>query len=300
MIVFSTLGKPWMGNLGNQLFQIASTIGIAQKNSHNFAFPEWKYQEYFIHELPKYDESINYTCIDEITSEHHEYIINKGDYDLRGYFQSEFYFDKEITKKYFSFNADLATKINQIVDHKNFINPILISVRRGDFVHHPQYHQLDYRYYYLALIINFKDWRERTVVWISDDIDYCKFIFSHFENFFFSDNLSAIEQLVLSQNCNDFIISNSTFSWWAAYLSEKQNSKVIRPIANFRGKYLEINSDIDFYPNRWLPFDPSGQSLCQMELKIVVKGEILNLISLIQFMKKEVIKYLRRFYARFK
>ena len=45
MVVFSLLEKK--GNLGNQLFQIASTIGIAKKNKTPFAFPNWKYADYF-------------------------------------------------------------------------------------------------------------------------------------------------------------------------------------------------------------------------------------------------------------
>lgn len=50
MISFSSLGK--IGNLGNQLFQIASVIGIAEKNKTKAAFPEWKYEQYFENPLP--------------------------------------------------------------------------------------------------------------------------------------------------------------------------------------------------------------------------------------------------------
>jgi hypothetical protein len=39
MITYSNLGKK--GDLGNQLFQIASIIGIAEKNHQEYCFPIW-------------------------------------------------------------------------------------------------------------------------------------------------------------------------------------------------------------------------------------------------------------------
>lgn len=50
MITYSKLGVK--GNLGNQMFQIASTIGIAEKNNHDYFFPVWQYSEYFNYKLP--------------------------------------------------------------------------------------------------------------------------------------------------------------------------------------------------------------------------------------------------------
>jgi len=50
MITFSKLEKK--GHLGNQLFQIASTIGIAKSNGQEFGFPKWSYNFYFQNELP--------------------------------------------------------------------------------------------------------------------------------------------------------------------------------------------------------------------------------------------------------
>jgi hypothetical protein len=39
MITYSNLGKK--GDLGNQLFQIASIIGIAENNHQEYCFPIW-------------------------------------------------------------------------------------------------------------------------------------------------------------------------------------------------------------------------------------------------------------------
>ena len=45
MLTFENLGK--LGRLGNQMFQIASVIGIAKRSAIGFCFPEWEYQEFF-------------------------------------------------------------------------------------------------------------------------------------------------------------------------------------------------------------------------------------------------------------
>lgn len=293
MIVFSQLGKPWMGNLGNQLFQIASTIGIAEKNGLNFAFPRWEYMKCFIGSLPIINDSISYTPLKELSFEYHDYQLVKANYDILGFFQSESYFSKEIVKKYLSFAQDLNIKINELFQKKSFRDPILISVRRGDFVHNPKYHQLDYKYYFLALMKYFPDWEERSVIVISDDIQYCKRIFSSIKNFHFFENHTPIEQLVFSTRCKDFIISNSTFSWWAAYFGESRESQVIRPIANFRGKFARMNSHKSYYPERWISFQPRFLDYGLIPINVVLKGEFLNFLTFINFLRKRVIKNLK-------
>jgi hypothetical protein len=34
--------------LGNQMFQLAAAIALADKNDDTVAFPEWKYAKYFV------------------------------------------------------------------------------------------------------------------------------------------------------------------------------------------------------------------------------------------------------------
>ena len=101
MITFSLLEKK--GNLGNQLFQIASVIGIAKANNQPFAFPTWSYAGYFAEQLPLMP-SKHYEHRKEASFSFQPLVLDAGDYDLEGWFQSERYFDIEETRRVFTFN----------------------------------------------------------------------------------------------------------------------------------------------------------------------------------------------------
>jgi len=292
MITFSRLGK--QGNLGNQLFQIASTIGIAQKYGHTYFFPIWNYSIYFKKELPVSYETDNFKLIKEKTYNFYEWNLDQDNYDLSGWIQSEKYFDIEKTKEIFEFSdfyQDLYVKYQFLFSN----NPILISVRRGDFVNHPYYFQLSSLFYFKALVENFPNWKSRNLIFVSDDIKYCKYHFSFLQNSFFLENLTPIEQLALGSKCKDFIISNSTFSWWIAWLGEKRDSKIIHPIKNFRGAFASQNNDCDYFPKRWISFDDKKYRLERKYLALFLKSTIYDFfVNLKYIFNKRKKKYKKR------
>ncbi|MGY5850393.1 alpha-1,2-fucosyltransferase [Salegentibacter sp. F14] len=285
MLTFSKLGKK--GNLGNQLFQIASTISLAKRNNQDCVFPIWEYEEYFKFNLP-HGSCNNCIQINEKFYHFHEWNLSNGNYDLYGYLQSEKYFDINLVKNTFTFRDGFLKNILEKTELASAENKILISVRRGDFVHHPWFYQLSYKYYFTALTENFPDWRDRKLVFTSDDIDYCKKHFSFLPNSHFLENLSAIEQLAFGTFCKDFIISNSTFSWWLAWFGEKQGSKIIAPVKNFRGKHADITNERDYFPERWTKFDHHNYSIPFNYLRLKITGEINGVKEYLLYLTKKI------------
>lgn len=277
MVIFSQLEKK--GNLGNQLFQIASTVGLAKKNNLEFGFPSWKFANFFENELPKIPKK-RYEFLKEKHFHYHEWDLSSNiDYDLDGWLQSEKYFNKSITNHYFKFKDSLILEVrekNKVLFEKK---TILISIRRGDFVGHKDYFQLPILYYILALNIEFPDWRNANLLIASDDINYCKIHFSFLENAFFAENLSAIEQLCLGSLCDDFIISNSTFSWWIAYLGEKNHSKVVRPLHYFDNQKAIDCADKDYFPGRWTVFNHLDKKIDLKEVTFIIENSNQKLIN---------------------
>jgi hypothetical protein len=288
VLTFKSLGKK--GNLGNQLFHIASTIGIAKKNKHEFVFPNWYYTDFFNYSFPiiKEYEDYNFVQVVEKSYSFHEWDLGQGNYDVNGALQSEKYFDKVFTKKIFEFKAEFLKELLNKYKYLFDKNTIFISVRRGDFVYHPDYYQLPYQYYFLALEEYFPDWKERNLIFMSDNINYCKYHYSFLKNAIFLENLSAIEQLAIGSQGKDFIISNSTFSWWTAWLGEKEDSKIIRPLKNFRGSLAKLNDDSDFFPEQWIKFDYKKNRIGLKYFSLTIKGRIYQIADFLQFSIKKI------------
>lgn len=248
------------GRLGNMLFRYASLMGLALKHNTNLKLPEWKYSEYFEGEFPLGDTKG--ILVKESTFKYIEdwgYINWQQPIDIYGYLQSEKYFNhcKESVKKSLTFKPDFIKQVKAQFDNKNVFEKetIAISIRRGDYVDNPYYELLPITYYILALFENFPNWRDCNLVIFSDDIPYCKVHFDCLPNVFFSQNNSDVEDICLMSQCDNFIISNSTFSWWGSWLGEKENTKIIRPNYLFAGEGLKENDWSDFYPERWINFD---------------------------------------------
>lgn len=270
MITFLNLGKK--GNLGNQLFQIASTIGIAERNKQTYCFPKWNYVDYFQSNFEIVNEDENWIKIDEETYSFYEWNITEENSNLNGWLQTEKYFLNSNIKEVFKFKKEFEENLLQKFNYLFNQETILISVRRGDFVNNPIFFQLSYKYYLTALLTHFENLDKYNIIFASDNIKYCKNHFSFLPNVFFLENLNPIEQMCLGSKFDNYIISNSTFSWWMAWLAEKKETKIIRPIHVFGNDYLKIYNEIDFYPNRWTPHDESGFKLSNEYIKLKLYG----------------------------
>jgi len=245
MITFSQLEKK--GRLGNQMFQIASTIGIANINNDGYTFPKWTYGDNF--EKPLNYEPINNTYREGETAFHYsDYKIN-GNADLSGYFQSEKYW-KHIEghiRNQFEFKAELIESCKSLLPNNEKQN-IAIHIRRGDYVNNPSHYNLSVKYYLNALeYFNHSDYN---LCFFSDDIEFAKWHFSCLPNAYFIHG-TEIEDLCTMTLCDHFIIANSSFSWWAAYLGTKPHSTIIRPKEHFDGNQLKHDIK-DLYPNDWV------------------------------------------------
>jgi len=68
--------------------------------------------------------------------------------------------------------------------------------------------------------------------------------------------LSSLENLEIMRMCSNYVISNSTYSWWAAFLSLEENPIVIYPYPWF----ANMKSPKSIAPPNWIPltgYNPS-------------------------------------------
>lgn len=256
MITFSQLGN--MGRLGNQLFQICSVKGIADRNNQKYGFPVWNLSSYFKNKIPVSGRLKNSSFAEEphyhYSGDFFDQKIRDGEnLDIKGWLQTEKYWnsDQKSIQEFLEFDPVFKERLIGKYSDVFSKETIAISIRRGDFVGNPNYEQLPIEYYIGALIKNFPDYKNYNIFFFSDDLTYCKHHFEFMNNVFFPRNEGPIQQLCLMSNCTHFIISNSTFSWWGAYLGQKENSIIVRPNYNMSGNLLKNNSEIDYWPSKW-------------------------------------------------
>lgn len=168
-----------------------------------------------------------------------------------GWYQSEKYFGR-----YSEAIRDLYSPPMSFVDKALSDFPFLenstvaaLNVRRGDYLTQPTRHPvvtveyIEEAYKHLP--------HHDYIIIMSDDIAWCKenvklpnsvFI----ENNKYWDN----EGIWLLSLCDHFIISNSTFSWWGAWLSRTPNKVVVAPDTWFGPDLQEDTKDI--YCEGWI------------------------------------------------
>jgi hypothetical protein len=263
MIGLNYLGK--MGQLGNQMFQYAAVKGVARHKGYEFTVPKdapairdnlgniLKIELFDVFDLQP--DSIAFLQANSLYQE-------KGfDFDeelfndcpdgvcLLGYFQTEKYFKhiEDDIRKEFTFKKeyyDACKEIQSMLD-----NPIALHIRRGDFlINSANHYNLSLSYYENAL----KEFdSNRQVVIFSDDPEWCKEqeLFSN-DRFLVSEGNSSYVDLCLMTLCNDYIIANSTFSWWGAWLSQNPNKTVIYPNKWFGPNNVD-KSIKDLFPSEW-------------------------------------------------
>lgn len=238
-ISFSQLGQH--GRLGNCLFQIAGTLGLGEKYNAEVSFPEWPYDQYFVEPPPRGEMQKN-----QVKEKHFHYYDWQltGDSDLFGYLQSHKYFPK---KNPFVFKDAYRERVRGYYAHVFEKETIAIQIRRGDYIGNKLYHQLKIHWFITVLTENF-NYQDYNIVFFSDDLAYCKVHFECLPNAFFTDDLKDIDQLCLMSMCDNHIISNSSFGFWGAYLSESK--KVIHCGQMFEDKF-KANDIKDYYPEHW-------------------------------------------------
>lgn len=91
------------------------------------------------------------------------------------------------------------------------------------------------KYYKGGLEILKKRYKDCKVFVFADDIVKVKKEFGFSKDVIFIEGCSTHESLELLKNCNDFVISNSSFAWWGAYLSQNPDKMIIMPEKWFTG-----------------------------------------------------------------
>lgn len=262
MIGFPALGQ--RGRLGNQLFQIAATIGIARDRGDDFILPpDWHYRPYF--SLPN-DCFGDFTPDMTVATE----LAPHLDPRCRDYLQDISLFIRHLPeiREYLSPSPLAYAMLNlrpNICSHSHTV----VHVRRGDNIVDPgvpnksDYHLTPPLTYYLQGIRHF----DNPFLWVySDDIPWCQehlpqacqyghgvaYAKEHEPQYRTYAPTDWQDLFAMSQGGNAgasaYVISGSTFGIWGALLSGVSSDMVVRPDKVYGAALPWINDATLFHP----------------------------------------------------
>lgn len=160
-----------------------------------------------------------------------------------GYFQSEKFFrkNKQAIRDLYSPTVDFLHRV--LIDFPFLKSDTVaaINIRRGDYTLQSSRHPI-VSIEYIEEAYKLLPKHDKLLI-VSDDIEWCKQNIN-FPNVIFNEKYWDQDALWLLSMCDHFIISNSTFSWWGAWLSNNKNKTVIAPDTWFGPDLPEDPSDI--------------------------------------------------------
>ena len=276
-----------IGGLGNQLFQYATARALAQRLGLPLALDISGFDQYPLRrfQLDRFRVSIRrasmtdlfllngqhrfyrtiiprnwqFYVIQEAVHHYHEIQIpnNFRKLYLLGYWQSEKYFQQiadlireeiRLPDEPKGLNADLLAQIQNT-------DAVSIHVRRGDYITNPiaaAWHGACELDYYQRAIAYIEKQTQRPQFYIfSDDIPWVKanLHINHPTTYVDHNANDPCEDLRLMSACKHFIIANSSFSWWGAWLAEYSQKIVIAPKRWF---LTPDKNDRDQVPETWI------------------------------------------------
>ena len=174
-----------------------------------------------------------------------EVVNGHGSILLDGLWQSYLYFQdfERIIREDFELWCAPVGEARDICNELASLESVCLHVRRTDFVGNPVMGGISSDYYNDALSLVGQRYGCVPVYVFSDDLDWCRSTICHDAPLRFlsiKDALGSIHWYqYMMQCCKHFVLPNSTFSWWAAFLCSRPGKSVIAPRRWFRGPDCE-------------------------------------------------------------
>jgi len=226
------------GRLGHQMFIYAT----ARMKCDFLAFDISKFKKvYFDYELDKLN-------VNGIVKDYDKF---NGD-ELVSDWEYNFESIKKELRNELTIKEELDSKNKKLLKQIQDFNSVAIHIRRGDFVGNISRGNICNLTYYENAKKYFKDSNYKWFIF-SDDIKWCKKNLNMFDNPVFVEGNPNHIDFELMKNCKHFIIANSSFSWWVAWLNENPDKIVCYP--NVWNKHIQTKI---CFPEEWIEVDTNG------------------------------------------
>ena len=173
---------------------------------------------------------------------------------LIGYYQSFRYATEiNVSKKLNSLRlANPSKRVSDLISQSKLECPLIVHIRRGDYAMESGFGMLGDRYYEEAIKVLISTAQFKSIWVFSDEISKVVGMFDDkFDlpiRYIGDVDNSASALLEVMRHGKGYIIGNSSFSWWAAFLRYDKQAKVIAPTPWF----ADQSEPKDLIPPDWL------------------------------------------------
>lgn len=147
---------------------------------------------------------------------------------------------------------DKSSILQEKISESKRIQPLLVHMRFGDYLNEKGFGALSPEYYNKALTLAFSKKQFKQIWLFSDDVEialtYIPSEFIGLVKCFSGKDFNTSETFELMRYAGSYIIANSTFSWWAAFLSKSDSPLIICPNPWFR----ESQEPDELIPPNWI------------------------------------------------
>jgi hypothetical protein len=187
----------------------------------------------------QYNKSIDYFDSPGFEADRNIFSPNGSAY-ISGWCAKEDYFNdvREDLITLYQPKKPLTNAAKHYLDKIKKNNSVSVHIRRGDYIGLEHFFRILPIEYYTDAIHNMSNHIiEPVFYFFSNDLDWVKgnipqqnnFVFVNLRQYPGYDGEDDIEDFYLMKNCNNNIIANSSFSWWAAYLNTNDQKQIIAP-----------------------------------------------------------------------
>ncbi len=163
---------------------------------------------------------------------------------LIGYYQDIGYVQEqceELKKDLKLCNSLSSAYIKYIKLIESFDNPVAVSIRNGNDYRKSGWPMCSKEYYIKGILYILHKKEIDSILVFSDCLEQVKDEkwFDRFKKVLYVDGINPTESLSLMMRCKDFVISNSTFAWWGAYLANNKEKIIIAPSYFYKNEKLK-------------------------------------------------------------
>lgn len=187
--------------------------------------------------------------------------LEQRDKYLVGYFQSHIFADKVASSIRLIALPEKGQQLKELIVLSEEEKPLVVHYRFGDYLMEKNFGIPNSDYYSEGIQLLWNSGKHKKIWVFSDDLQMARNVLprhlTQFTRWISEVDNSAAATLEAMRYGRAYVIANSTFSWWGAFLSYEQSAPVVAPTPWFQFG----ESPRDILPSQWIKIEAFDKAI---------------------------------------